>query len=537
MGAALLLALVASEARADAPDNWKFSLDGFYRLRAYDFIDLYEGQAAGGTYLTHKVRLQPQLNYEDRAKFFMMVDMLDGVLWGDNQSLASTALFAGDPSYTGIDGTEVEPIVVRRAWTEFKVPVGLIRAGRQASHWGMGLLANDGNGFDDTFGENKFGSTYDRILFATRPITVATTVANMVNGKSKVRDIPLIAAIGVDRLVEDPLIQYYGYTCDPETSDDDTRCSADDDHSWTEAREDEYRSDAWWVDTQDDVYEMVYVLVYRGEDVQFSESLKGDLTAGFYIVNRIQAETESDVLIIDGYVKSEVANTYFEAEMLTIRGGTRAITLDDAEAEDPILKNADIWGYVLRGGYQDQKYTALLEYGYASGDDKPTDTEFTGRPLHPDHNVGLLFYEEIMARVTAEVWGEKARGLWSNGGVYNSRYIYPNVRFRPLPNWEIIGAYMMAWPDKPDGSRVRCAEGDDVECTAYTATSDYLAWEADLGIKHKWADHVNFTLEAGYAHVTDRIPLKTTGLQYETDDEGREYGNFWTVQSRIAYEF
>jgi hypothetical protein len=90
---------------------------------------------------------------------------------------------------------------------EFKVPIGLVRAGRQGSNWGMGLLANDGNGFDDTFGDNKTGATYDRIIFATKPITVATTIA----GKPK--DVPLIAAIGVDRLVEDPLLQYYGYGC------------------------------------------------------------------------------------------------------------------------------------------------------------------------------------------------------------------------------------------------------------------------------------------------------------------------------------
>lgn len=535
MGAALWLALLAGEARADAPDNWKLSLDGYYRVRGHAFGDLYEGQAAAGTYMTHRIRLQPQLNYEDRAKFFLMVDALDGVVWGDNQSKASTALFAGDPSETGLDGVEVTPVQVKRAWMEFKVPVGLLRVGRQASSWGMGLLANDGNGFDDSFGENKYGSTYDRVLFATRPITVATTVANMVNGKSKVHDIPLITAIGVDRLVEDPLLQYYGYQCDSDNPDDG--CASSEDHSWTAERDPERRSDTWWVDTQDDVYELVYVLVYRGEDVKFSKTLTGDLTAGFYIVNRVQAETDSNVLIVDGYAKAEIANVYFEGELLTIQGETRAITLSSDDPVDPLYKNANIWGYVVRGGYQDQKYSFLMEHGLASGDNTPTDADFSGRPLHPDHNVGLIFYEEIMARVTAETWGEDARGLWSNGGVYNSRYIFPNVRYRPLPNWEILAGYMMAWPDQPDGSRILCKEGDDVNCAAYVATSDYLAWEVDLAVKHKFAEHINFTLEGGFAHVTDRLPLTTTGLGYKTDDEGHPYGEYWTVQSRIAYEF
>lgn len=534
---AVWFALIAASAHADAPDNWKFSLDGYYRVRGHAFWDLYEGQADAGTYMTHRVRLQPQLNFEDRAKFLMQVDALDGAVFGDNMSQASTALFAGSPSETGIDGVEGDVISVPRAWMEFKVPVGLFRVGRQSSQWGMGLLANNGDGFDDSFGENKFGSTYDRIIFATRPITVATTVANMVNPATKVRDIPLITAFGVDRLVEDPLIQYYGYTCDSGETDDDPRCATGDDHSYTSDRDPQYRPDTWWVDTQDDVYEMVYVLMYRGEDLKFGKSLVGDLTAGVYIVNRVQSETDSDVVIIDAYVKEEIANTYFEAEALTIQGGTRAITLASGNAEDPLGKEAAIWGYVLRGGYQDQRWSLLMEHGYASGDETPTDENFTGRPLHPDHNVGLLFYEEIMSRITAETWGDGAKGLWSNGGVYNSRYIFPNVRFRPLPNWELSGAWMMAWPDKPDGARILCAEGDEVECPVYSATSDYLAWEADFAIRHRWADHVNVTVEGGYAHVTDRIPLKNNGLQYETDENGATYGNYFTLQTRVAYEF
>ena len=56
---------------------------------------------------------------------------------------------------------------------EFKLPVGVMRVGRQESHWGMGLLANHGNGFDDLFGDNHWGATFDRIMFATQPLAIA----------------------------------------------------------------------------------------------------------------------------------------------------------------------------------------------------------------------------------------------------------------------------------------------------------------------------------------------------------------------------
>jgi hypothetical protein len=524
--------LVSPVARADAPDNWKFSLDGYYRTRGYVFGDLYEGQAKPGTYMQQRLRLQPTLNFEDRAKLSLMIDGMDDVVWGDNASLASTALFAGDPSLTGIDGQEVAPIKLKRAWMEFKVPIGLLRVGRQASQWGMGLLANDGNGFDDLFGENHYGSTYDRVIFATRPISIASTIA----GKRD-RQIPLIAAIGVDRLVEDPLIQYYGTSCGVDNPNDG--CDPTEDHGYTEERDEDRRTDTWWVDTNDDVWEMIYVLTYKGEGVHLGKKLVGDVTGGVYVVNRKQGETDSNVLIVDGYAKTAIKGVLFEGELLHIGGDTRAITLQSNDPDDPLYKQADIWGYVVRGGYQNEQFTALLEHGYASGDDSVTDPNFTGRPLHPDFNVGLLLYEEVLARVTATSWGEDAKGLWSNGGVYNSRYIYPNVRVRPLKGWEIDAAGLVAWPDQRDGARMRkaCASDDPAQCGPTDATSSYIGWEGDLAVKNKFHDHVNFTLEGGFAHVTDMIPLKSTGLAYTVDDNGREVGNFWTVQSRIAYEF
>jgi hypothetical protein len=165
--------------------------------------------------------------------------------------------------------------------------------------------------------------------------------------------------------------------------------------------------------------------------------------------------------------------------------------------------------------------------------------------LHPDNNVGLLLYEEILARTTAAVWGPDAKGLWSNGGVYSSRYVFPLVKYSFLPNWEVSGAFLTAWPDKADGSRIRCSVDDPVpegqdpnrwkqKCTATAST---LGWETDLALKHRFHEHILFSLESGFAHVTDRIPLKSAGLAYTTDKDGHEVGNFFTVQSRIAYEF
>jgi hypothetical protein len=510
-------------------DDFEFNLEGYYRTRGYIFPNLYDDQAHVGRYMEQRLRIQPELNFEDRAKFIAMADVLDDVVWGDNESMASTSLFAGDPSNTDVTGHDTATFQLKRAWLEFKIPVGLFRVGRQASQWGMGLLANDGNGFDDTFGENHDGATYDRVIFATRPIAITQTIL----GKDDT-NVPLFLAVGVDRLVEDPLYNYYGYECDPAVTDDDERCTADEDHGYVDdTRTDDDRSNTWWVDSDDDVMEMIYVAVYRGEDVDLFGK-PGDLTAGLYVVNRVQDETQSNVLITDAYLKFLRAGLYLEGEVLHIGGDTDAIALAGAydpfsELPNPLHKTADIWGYVGRAGYVKDLYSIIFETGYASGDDNVADEDFTGRPLHADYNVGLILYDEVLARVTATTWTEAGEGLWSKGGVYNSRYVFPNVHWRPLDNWEIIGAWLMAWPDKPDGSNILCADGDAVECADYAATASNLGWEADLALKHRFHNHVLFSLETGYAQLTDRLPLENVGLNSN--------GKFFTLQSRIAYEF
>jgi hypothetical protein len=194
---------------------------------------------------------------------------------------------------------------------------------------------------------------------------------------------------------------------------------------------------------------------------------------------------------------------------------------------DPLQKNAGIMGYVTRLGYVQPSWKLMIEHGYASGDQNVADADFTGRSLHPDHNVGLLLYEEVLARVTSQVWTETADGLWSKGGVYNSRYVFPTVTLNPLDNWELVSGFLMVWPDKADGGVIACLEGED--CAQALATSAAIGWEADFGIHHSWHEYMRLALELGYAHATDRLPLATAGLNPE--------GNFFTLQSRIAWEF
>ena len=56
----------------------------------------------------------------------------------------------------------------RWLYADFRTPIGLFRVGQQPNHWGLGVLANDGD-HPTLFGDYRYGSIAERILFATKP--------------------------------------------------------------------------------------------------------------------------------------------------------------------------------------------------------------------------------------------------------------------------------------------------------------------------------------------------------------------------------
>lgn len=129
-----------------------------------------------------RFRINPELHISDNVRIMAQIDLLDNVVLG-----STPAGFANIPAAEG--GYETVPhggytptgafastvwapasgvnslsdsIVVKRVWGEYMSPIGLIRFGRMPSHWGLGMLANAGEGYD-----SDYGSTADRLMFIT----------------------------------------------------------------------------------------------------------------------------------------------------------------------------------------------------------------------------------------------------------------------------------------------------------------------------------------------------------------------------------
>ncbi|NJK32628.1 MAG: hypothetical protein HC927_09580, partial [Deltaproteobacteria bacterium] len=101
-------------------------------------------------------RLEPTIHVTDTIKVHAQVDLLDNLVLGSTPDS-----FAGENPWAPIDlftRTQLPPsaginswtdsIVVKRAWGEARFGWGLtLEFGRMPHHWGLGIVANDGNGY------------------------------------------------------------------------------------------------------------------------------------------------------------------------------------------------------------------------------------------------------------------------------------------------------------------------------------------------------------------------------------------------------
>ncbi len=569
--AGLAALAVAAPARADLTEL-KWASEGYFRTRTVMLTNLAPQPRLVTTYaptgeqlvipdirstsyIMSRLRLMPSLQFGKQVRLNFQIDALDDVLWGDNNGLSTAPLFATDGSNQGYLGGPVgDSVTIRRAWVQFPVPVGVMRVGRMPSHWGMGLLANGGgtgwidpetpkgepqrrildNFFDDDFGDNHFGSTADRILFITKPITIYRTLAK----KGKVEH-PLVVGYAFDKLSESPLLPFENF-----------------ERKFRPFGQQGFISRG----KNDDVDEHVVLAVWNDPDWD-KKSFQDELRVGVYGVLRLSDEgstnpsaldpanfcgefedvpqpcvdTGSAVWIADLWWRIRYGKLMTEGEAYYIGGETfGGVPFPSANRK----KEAGISAGVARFAWLERKYDAVLEVGHASGDDELEDEHFKQRAIHPDFNVGLILFEETLRELTARVYGvpffstqnpQGALGLMSNGGVINANYVFPKARFRPTPvaDTEITAGVLMAWVDTlatAGTALFRACSGANGECAPDETASKYLGTEFDLGIKASFAGNMRASLEAGLLLFGDALKKQLT-----------EASSSFTFQSSIAF--
>jgi uncharacterized protein (TIGR04551 family) len=199
--------------------RWKlFEIDGYFRTRTDWFKNFHQGfvdnPTLGGAPFPRaldclsqvpgagcddalssanmRLRLEPTINIDETTSIHIQADILDNLVLGSTPfnetynglydsapgstnppplgAFGNNGTFGGNqgPPTAGIN-SDRDSIQIKRAWAEIAVPLGIIKAGRQPNHWGMGIFAN-GGGLDPISGtydyDADYGDTVDRVSFS-----------------------------------------------------------------------------------------------------------------------------------------------------------------------------------------------------------------------------------------------------------------------------------------------------------------------------------------------------------------------------------
>jgi hypothetical protein len=398
--ALLVLCLALPVAAAD------IRFDGSYRLRFNGDTNLSldeRGYPSGQRqWFEHRLRLTPKIvevTEKGGAEIQASFDVLSGEFAGD---VASDFRGYGLTERSARNGFRAEGFDFRHLFAEVSTPVGLLEVGQMPSQWGMGMVANSGNGENTTdFGDARFGDIVDRILFATRPLV------GVLSPKSEFAR-ELSVAVAADLVYRDRyaslLVKNGG--------------------------------GLQWGDT---AIEMLGAAVYA----------PGEATrAGLYVTRRIQSYAQDagglHVWTFDAYVRhaQPVGGGLLltaEGEAAQIYGGTSHAPNLSALGTTRVSQQ----GAVLRLGAVRGRVEAELEGGFASGDSNPFDDRSSSFQMNRDYKVGLVLFDEVLmfqsqnaARRISDpkLFGRPLQGLDllpTEGAVSNALYLKPTLRFKP----------------------------------------------------------------------------------------------------------
>ncbi|XXX73920.1 hypothetical protein WMF30_40365 [Sorangium sp. So ce134] len=406
------------------PTRSTFSLQGEYQLRYRAMTDLRlrapRLSAPGATtlgqnqYIAHWLRLSPRFHYKDKASIVAQIDVVRGLIAGDTTRHVEEVRDAR----AALAWYEVHP---RYLYLELPSPVGVFRLGQQGAHWGMGLVANDGERAT-LFGDYERGTLVERVLFAATPMG---------------RTGPLLVTVAGDLVFEDNAADLLGNDVEGQDEGEGDRALQAVVSALWRARRGE-------------------VGIYGALRRQARERRAKTSPARF-------TETLASAVIdvagkFDAPVPGGGAHVYGEIEAAVILGATSFVPRgpappSGAAGRAPVavrsvggaatLGAVHVAGRGRRPGERWGRVVTELEAGYASGDDDPSDGVSRRFTFDPSHNVGLILFDQVLAWKTArsatiaerELFAASPepgiRSLPSKGGVFGAAYVNPRIVVRP----------------------------------------------------------------------------------------------------------
>lgn len=446
-----------------------------------------------------RFRFEPTINVSEEVRIRAQIDALDNLVWGSTPDYSfsrngGAGYWTDRNDFSIFSQTQTAPraginslndsLMMKRVWGEVSTPVGILRFGRMGSHWGLGMLHNDGNAID-----NDWGDTVDRISFTAEPFA-GFYVTPML-------DVNIVGTTSL-RLPEG------GQPFNLSNYDDGLN------YILAVARRDTDTEARAKLDSGQTVFNYGLHFSYRNQRTDSVDTLSQPFTTdGRNVaspdVPASYVRREANLFIPDVWAKLERKNFRIEGEFAAILGSIGNRALSGANGNQPgENQRLDVWQFaaVLQGEYKLLNGDLEIggEVGFASGDPAPgfgnaprrkssglagdidgpqyrcsssgpcPDNTIRNFRFNRDYRVDMILYREVL------------------GGVTDSLYVKPKVQYRITQglNVFIAGIY----------SRALFAESTPSGGNTVLAKDPNLGIEANAGARYETED--GFYAQAQY---------------------------------------
>lgn len=363
---------------------------------------------------------------------------------------AATGSIFGIPPDSLVGDRQPAPAIraleLRKLYLEYKWASGAFRVGQQTSHWGLGLLANDGgrDPLAGDFGQRHFGNLTYRALLSARPLF----------GKGGVFR-AFEVSVAADLIVRDNFGEFV---------------------------------------RGDRAFQGVLALRFNADP---------ENNFGVYAVYRNQRNIfvtdggkASDVVVIDfagrwELIKRRRREFKIGWEIVGITGSTT-----QARNENASLLKVGQFGLALKTQYRVGRTSVYLDGGYASGDQNTTDDRIDSFRFDRDYKVGLILFDQVMAYQSGRsgvragdpnltgIAPEGADLLGTAGSVTGAWYLFPRVKLSMADWLDAYGGPLFAFGTArlTDPFNSRIGGGTPINPVG-GSPGLYLGTEVDLGVQ------------------------------------------------------
>ena len=462
----LLLDSGRAEMPAPDPDAFRFILHGEHQIRyqaerSFTLVPtasrisakpgLLEDSLGQNQFVSHWLRVTPRLQIRDTTELIAQMDVLTGVLFGERAHDTSADATPRD-EYNGFGN-----IQLRWLYAQYKLPVGVVRIGQQPNHWGMGILANDGD-HPSLFGDYRYGSISERILFATKPGGPDSDFSVALAGDLVYRDANARLSRG-QQAFQGVLAAFYDHGYNTLGVFSTLRHQTNDQTSGSALFPYTDKIDALAVDVHGRVATQV-----PGQDAFLFVEAEAAYIFGSTNVLRTAEQaldnTKTQIRSYGGAAVIGVVHRSFATGTWQDRQDRQDRTDGDGKNQDESAKATSL-KYLGRPNVKGVPYgdlVAQVELGYASGDADPYDGTEHRFVFDPNHKVGLILFDELMRFQTSRSATAATDPLLtnanrptpgvdllpSNGGVFGAQYVNPTFIFRPRHFFDVKAGMVIA---------------------------------------------------------------------------------------------